>query len=92
MGAKALGRRLESVGRILAPDEPFRFVVIDPESWSAETLANYEAATVAGDLERQADIVRAQTGIRPTLPRPGDTYRHRTPPIVEIRSRPDGPR
>ncbi len=91
MPTRALGRRLVGLQQAVSPAEDHRFVVIAPESWAAEVLADYEAATAVGDRERQADIVEAQTGIRPSVPRPGALLRRRTPPIIEIRTRPDGP-
>ncbi len=91
MTATTLGRRLDGVQRIVSPEAPFRFVVILPESWPAAVMAAYEEAKDDGDRDRQADIVAAQTGSRPTMPRAGVGGSHRTPPIVEIRTRPDGP-
>ncbi len=91
MPTRALGRRVVAVQKRIDPAEGYRFVVIAPEAWPAAVQAAYEVATAVGDHERQADIVEAQTGIRPSMPRPGAPLRHRTPPIVEIRTRPDGP-
>ena len=91
MPARALGLRVVAVQKRIDPAEGYRFVVIVPESWPEAVQAAYDSAKADGDHDLQADIVEAQTGIRPSVPRPGALLRHRTPPIIEIRSRPDGP-
>ncbi len=91
MPTRALGRRVVAVQKRIDPAEGYRFVVIAPEAWPAAVQAAYDSAKAAGDHDLQASIVETQTGIRPSVPRPGAPLRHRTPPIVEIRSRPDGP-
>ncbi len=85
MPTRALGRRVVAVQKRIDPAEGYRFVVIAPESWPAAVQTAYDSAKAAGDHDLQADIVETQTGIRPSVPR------HRTPPIIEIRSRRDGP-
>ncbi len=91
MPARALGRRVVAVQMRIYPADGYRFVVIAPEVWPAAVLAAYDSAKAAGDHDLQADIVETQTGIRPSVPRPGALLHHRTPPIIEIRTRPDGP-
>ncbi len=91
MTATTLGRRLDGVQRIVSPEAPFRFVVVLPEPWPATVQATYEAAKEDKYRDRQADIVAAQTGSRPTMPGAGMRGSPRTPPIIEIRTRPDGP-
>ncbi len=91
MTTKALGRRVDHLRQAGDAEPAIRFVVIMPESWPADVRAAYDAATAAGDRTRRADIVEAQTGRLPVFPRDGAMSRHRTPPIVEFRSRPDGP-
>ncbi len=91
MSTRSLGRSVTAVQKQTDPTDGFRFAVVIPEAWPPAVLAAYDAATVAGDHDFRADIVAAQTGIRPSVPRPGAPLRHRTPPIIEIRSRRDGP-
>ncbi len=91
MATRALDRRLDGVETVLSSTEDHRFVVIVPEAWPEAVLADYDTARAEGDHDLQADIVEAQTGIRPSVPRPGAPPRRRTPPIIEIRTRPDGP-
>ena len=91
MPTRALERRLVGVQMRIDPADGYRFVVIAPESWPAAVQAAYDSAKAEGDHDLQADIVEAQMGIRPSVPRPGAPLRRRTPPIVEIRTRPDGP-
>ncbi len=93
MTTKSLGRRIECVRRAGDAGAASRFVVVFPESWPADVLAAYEAAAAAGDHTRVAEIVWSQTGVRPTFRRTGveGGGERRTPPIVEIRTRPDGP-
>ncbi len=91
MTTKGLGRRVACLRRAGGAEAVFRFAVVFPESWPAAVQAAYEAAKEDGDQDRQADIVEAQTGRRPVFPRDRVGWRLRTPPIVEIRLRPDGP-
>lgn len=91
MPTNSLGRRLDRLRR--TQEEDSGFVVILPESWPSKILAAYDAASATGDQQRRADIVESQTGKRPVFPPigAGANCGRRTPPIVEIRSRPDGP-
>jgi len=91
MTSKGLGRRVECLRRAGDLEAASRFAVVFPEAWPAAVLAAYEAAKEDGDRDRQANIVAAQTGRRPVFPRDGAGWQHRTPPIVEIRTRSDGP-
>ncbi len=71
MPTKALGRRLSRLGQAGRTEEIGQIVIIAPDEWPIEAQTTYEAACVAGDRERQADIIETQTGERPVFPRLG---------------------
>ena len=90
---RALGKRLDALRRAGLVEEVGRIVIIYPDLWPVEARDAYEVACAAGDTERQADVIAAQTGERPRFPRRGvGTIRDREPiRVIEIRTRPDGP-
>ncbi len=91
MPIRSLGRRIERVGRTTSLSPVGRIVIIYPDDWSPADQVAYDAARDRGDRGTQADIVERRTGNRPVFP-PGG-WKPRMPPVViEIRTRPDGPR
>ncbi len=92
MPTKALGRRLSRLSQAGRTEEIGQIVIIAPDEWPIEAQATYEAACVAGDRERQADIIETQTGERPVFPRVGvGLIRNHLPiAVVEICTPSDG--
>ena len=91
MPIRSLGLRVERVGRTTSLSPAVRVVIIYPDDWSPADQVAYEAARDSGDCGTQADIVERWTGNRPVFPSGG--WKPGMPPVViEIRTRPDGPR
>lgn len=57
-----------------------QLIVISPEDWPEEVMAAYDAAAMAGNVERQADIIAQQEGMRPVIRYDG------VPTVIELRS------
>ncbi|MBA3415893.1 MAG: hypothetical protein H0U10_11780 [Chloroflexia bacterium] len=92
MPTRALGKRLDALRRAGLVEEVGRIIIIYPDLWPVEARDAYDAACAAGDTERQADVIKAQTGERPHFPPHGvGMIRDHMPQVVELRVRPDGP-
>jgi hypothetical protein len=88
MPTRALGRRVGRLTQSRLAEPVGRIVIIEPETWPSEVREAYDAACAARDLEREADIIEAQTGERPVFRREGvSVIRNHRPDIAVIEVR-----
>lgn len=95
MSTKALGRRRERPTRTLLAEPVGRIVVIEIDTRPAEIRDAYDAACVAREFERGADIIEAQTRERPVFPCHGVSVirDHRAAvAVIEVRAESAGTR
>lgn len=66
-------RRLDRLTKVLGVNEPPRgqIAFVDLPNWPPEACEAFLAAEDAGDYDTVAELVEAQTGVRPT---PGGRY------------------
>ena len=91
MPTKALGRRVDRLTRSRLAEPVGKIVMIEPDAWPQEVRDAYDAACAARDLEREADIIEAQTGERPVFRHEGvGVIRYHRPDIavIEVRAHP----
>ncbi len=84
MPTKALGRRVERLARSRLAEPVGRIVVIERDTWPAEARDACDAACAARDLDRQAELIEAQTGERSVFPREGASVIRNHRPDVEV--------
>lgn len=90
MPTRALGRRVNRLTQSHLAEPVGNIVMIEPDTWPPEVHDAYDAACEARDVDRQGDIIEAQTGERPVFRREGvSVIRFHRPDIavIEVRRR-----
>ncbi len=93
MPTRALRRRLDGLRTAATTSQGGAITIVYPDEWPEAARTAYEAALARGNQRHQADILHAQTGIRPAFAPADVGPAHPNSPLhlIIIRSRPDGP-